>query len=59
MLSLGFTPRWFDPSSGLGSDLTNAGLDPHIHTPLLRQYSLGIQYEFAPHWVLELGYVGS
>jgi len=59
VLSLGFTPRWFDPSSGLGSDLTNAGLDPHIHTPLLRQYSLGIQYEFAPHWVLELGYVGS
>jgi hypothetical protein len=25
----------------------------------VREYSLGIQYEFAPRWVLDLGYVGS
>jgi hypothetical protein len=30
-----------------------------LHTPLIRQYNLNIQYEFAPKWVLEVGYVGS
>ncbi len=30
-----------------------------VHTPLTRQYNLGIQYEFVPQWVLEVGYVGS
>ena len=29
------------------------------HTPLDRQYNFGIQYQFAPRWVLEVGYVGS
>jgi hypothetical protein len=57
--SLGFSPRWFNPATGAGSGLSNAGLDPRIHTPLIRQYNLSIQYEFAPRWVLELGYVGS
>jgi hypothetical protein len=30
-----------------------------VHTPLVREYSLGTQYEFLPGWVLDLGYVGS
>ena len=29
------------------------------HTPLVRQYNFNIQYQFAPSWVLEVGYVGS
>ena len=38
----------------------NTPYDPtSVHTPLVREYSFGIQYEFAPGWVLDLGYVGS
>jgi hypothetical protein len=29
------------------------------HTPTVRQYNLTFQYNFAPSWVLEAGYVGS
>ena len=29
------------------------------HTPTVRQYNFNIQYQFAPTWVLEVGYVGS
>ena len=29
------------------------------HTPTIRQYNFNIQYQFAPSWILELGYVGS
>jgi hypothetical protein len=29
------------------------------HTPLVRQYNFNIQYQFAPTWILEVGYVGS
>jgi len=41
------------------SNLNIPFLDEVLHTPLIRQYNLGIQYEFAPHWVLEVGYVGN
>ena len=56
---------------GSASCITNAGLpgctsnlnvpflDEVIHTPVIRQYNLGIQYQFADRWVLEAGYVGS
>jgi Carboxypeptidase regulatory-like domain len=30
-----------------------------MHTPLVRQYNLNLQYEFAKNWVLETAYVGS
>jgi len=30
-----------------------------LHTPLVRQYNINLQYEFAPRWLLEVGYVGS
>lgn len=45
----------FQTNSGLNTPL----LPRAIHTPLVQEYSLGFQYEFAPQWVLELGYVGS
>jgi len=38
------------------------GIYPDIHdfrTPFIQQYSLGIQYEFARSWMLDLSYVGS
>lgn len=43
------------PDSGL-----NTPYDPvTVHTPLVREYSLGFQYQFAGSWVLDMGYVGS
>ena len=55
---LGFSPRYFDPATGANSSL-NTPFYQTIHTPLTRQYNLGLQYEFLPSWVLEVGYVGS
>jgi hypothetical protein len=55
---LGFTPRWFDPTTGRNSGL-NAPFYAAVHTPLSRQYNLNLQYQFASRWVLEVGFVGS
>jgi hypothetical protein len=65
--AIGFSPRFLDPttanlptsqqvSSGLNTPLSYTN---GVHTPLVREYSLGIQYEFIHGWVLDLGYVGS
>lgn len=67
---LGFAARYADPTTANNNLLTNgqfqinSGLstpfDPNsVHTPLVREYSLGVQYEFQPGWVLDVGYVGS
>ena len=63
---LGFAPRYINESTANSFSLfqVNSGLNtPYVptavHTPLVQEYSLGIQYEFAPGWVLDLGYVGS
>lgn len=56
---LSFPPRWYNTATLTGSNLDQAFLDPSIHTPLVRQYNINIQYEFAPRWVLEVGYVGA
>jgi len=69
-LGQGFAPRYADPSTANNSFLVNghvqvnSGLStpyipPKPHTPLVQEYSLGVQYEFAPGWVLDVGYVGS
>jgi len=56
---LGFGARFANPATGANSSLSTP-FDPNsVHTPLVREYSLGIQYEFAHGWVLDLGYVGS
>ena len=55
---LAFTPRFFDLTTGATSNL-NTPFYETIHTPLIRQYNLNVQYEFMPQWVLEVGYVGS
>jgi hypothetical protein len=62
-----FASRWVNfngcqPSCVAGapnSNLNTPSLDETLHTPLVRQYNLNVQYEFAPSWILELGYVGS
>ncbi len=64
---LGFTPRYFNPAyaANCGNVLSlctsdiNQPFYSQVHTPLSRQYNLGIQYQFAPQWVLEVGFVGS
>jgi hypothetical protein len=62
---IGFSPRFADPSTANSPFQVNSGLSAPlsytngVHIPLVREYSLGIQYQFAPSWVLDLGYVGS
>jgi hypothetical protein len=56
---LSFPPRWFNTATLTGSALDQAFLDPDIHTPLVRQYNVNVQYQFAPTWIVEVGYVGS
>jgi hypothetical protein len=48
-----------DTLAGCTSNLNIPFLHEVLHTPLIRQYNLGIQYEFARQWVLEAGFVGS
>jgi hypothetical protein len=56
---LSFPPRWYNTATLTGSNLDQAFLDPSIHTPLVRQYNINVQYEFLPKLILEVGYVGS
>ena len=56
---LGFAPRYADAAMNVDSGLSTP-FDPNsVHTPLVQEYSLGVQYEFAPQWVLDVGFVGS
>ena len=55
---LAFAPRWFNFTTLQGSSFNSPFYD-RLHTPLIRQYNLGIQYEFKRSYVLELAYVGS
>ena len=54
-----FSSRWANFATGQTSALNVPFLDEILHTPMVRQYNLGVQYEFLPRWVLEVGYVGS
>jgi len=65
--AIGFSPRFVDTSTANDPSFeqVNSGLSTPlsytdgVHIPLVREYSLGVQYEFLPTWVLDLGYVGS
>jgi len=54
-----FVQRWADPATLTSSNLSVPFIAQVSHVPLIRQYNLNVQYEFAPSWVLEVGYVGS
>ena len=56
---LGFAPRFSNYATGADSGLSAAFTPNSVHTPLVREYSLGVQYEFLSNWVLNVGYVGS
>jgi hypothetical protein len=51
-------PRWFNFTTLTGSSFDKPYYD-HVQTPLVRQYNLGLQYEFIHNYVLEVAYVGS
>jgi hypothetical protein len=55
---LGFVPRWFNPATGANSAL-NTPYYQDVHTPLTRQFNLGVQYQLGQRWVVEAAYVGS
>jgi hypothetical protein len=54
-----FPQRWANFATGATSGLSAYFLNPDVHAPLVRSYNLNVQYEFAPKWLLEVGYVGS
>jgi hypothetical protein len=54
-----FVQRWANPTTLASSNLSVPYINEVIHTPLVRQFNLNVQYEFLPRWVLEVGYVGS
>ena len=56
---LGFGARFANPATGANSSLSSPFDPTTVHTPMVREYSLGIQYEVVHGWVLDLGYVGS
>ncbi len=58
-LSLGWEPRWENIAAGTGSNLNIISQNPIWLVPVTYLWNANIQYEFAPTWVLELGYVGS
>jgi len=55
---LAILPRWYDFNRLTGSNFDSPYYD-HIQTPLVRQYNLGLQYEFIRSYILEAAYVGS
>jgi hypothetical protein len=56
---LGFAARYANATTLADSSLSTPFDPTSVHTPLVREYSLGTQYEFAHGWVLDFGYVGS
>lgn len=43
----------------VGVPVSGIFVDPNLRTPYVQQYNLGVQWEFARHTVLEVGYVGN
>jgi outer membrane receptor protein involved in Fe transport len=48
-----------DEFGGNASGLLDSGDDPAMRTPKIQQYNLDVQDEFAPGWLLDVGYVGT
>lgn len=54
-----FPERWANFATGVTSELSTPFQNEVTRTPLVRQYNFTLQYQFAPRWTLEAGYVGS
>jgi hypothetical protein len=54
-----FPARWVDFATANSSNIPQQIFQSNWKTPLLQSYNLGIQYNFLPNWILEVGYVGS
>ena len=54
-----FASRWANFATGQTSNLNTPTVAERLHTPMTREYNLNFQYEFAPRWILEAGFVGS
>jgi hypothetical protein len=55
----GFTPRWYNPATTSGSNLSVNNMEPDLTVPVTYEWNLNTQYEFVRNWILEVGYVGS
>ncbi len=55
----GFPIRWVNFANSTSSDLSVIAIADRFLTPVTYAWNLNFQYEFAPRWVLEVGYVGS
>lgn len=51
--------RWVNLATGNSSAIGESIFDSHPRTPLTETWSLNVQYNFLPSWVLEVGYVGN
>ncbi len=56
---LGWAPRYANFLTGAYSQLVPPGITENWKTPLVYEWNLNVQYEFAPTWILQVGYVGS
>jgi outer membrane receptor protein involved in Fe transport len=54
-----FAQRWANFQTGATSGLNRPFMNEVISTPLTRQFNINFQYEIAPSWVAEVGYVGA
>ena len=54
-----FPTRWLNFANNTGSDLAQSALIDNPVTPLVYSWNMNFQYEIAPAWVVEAGYVGS
>jgi hypothetical protein len=57
--SPGFTPRWVNFVNNTNSGINNPTVAETWHTPLMYEWDLNTQYEFAHNWIATIGYVGS
>jgi hypothetical protein len=54
-----FPTRWLNFANNAGSDLTEVFMVENLVTPLVYSWNGNVQYQLAPTWMIEAGYVGS
>jgi len=54
-----FPARWLNFANNQGSDLSTSFNVDRLITPLVYEWNFNLQYQLAPTWTLETGYVGS